>query len=263
MSELVDIHTHVLPRIDDGPADIEEALALVRAAADAGTATLAATPHLRADFPDVHVTELAAQCAELQFLIKQEGIGVRLVVGAEVSLSWALDASPDELVLASYCQRGKDLLIETPSAAVAGLPELLYHLRLQGFRVTLAHPERSPEFQRNPSQLHALVGQGILLQINAGTLLTRRGGSAAHRLATKLCREGLAHAIASDGHRARSWRPVTALGTAVDVAAAIVGPLRASWMGREAPAAIIAGNELPDPPAIAPSRSIRRRFMRR
>jgi protein-tyrosine phosphatase len=257
VSEFVDIHAHVVARIDDGPADMEEALALVRAAADAGTATLAATPHLRADFPDVHVNELAARCAELRSLVEQDGIGVRLVVGAEVSLIWALDASRDELALATYGQRGKDLLIESPSAAVAGLPELLYRLRLQGFRITLAHPERSREFQRKPSQLRELVRQGVLLQVNAEAL-TGRGGAAVRRLATDLCREGVAHVIASDGHRAGSWRPVTALASAVDVLAGIVGPARAGWMAREAPAAIIAGAELPAPPAMHAGRWARR-----
>jgi protein-tyrosine phosphatase len=263
VSEFVDIHAHVVARIDDGPADMEEALALVRAAADAGTATLAATPHLRADFPDVHVNELAARCAELRSLVEQERIGVRLVVGAEVSLIWALDASRDELALATYGQRGKDLLIESPSAAVAGLPELLHSLRLQGFRITLAHPERSREFQRKPSQLRELVRQGVLLQVNAEALLTGRGGAAVRRLATELCREGVAHVIASDGHRAGSWRPVTALASAVDVLAAVVGPARARWMAREAPAAIIAGAELPAPPATHAGRRARRRFMGR
>ncbi len=262
MSAFVDIHAHVLPGIDDGPADTEQALALVRAAADAGTAVLAATPHLRADFPEVHVNELAPRCVALRALIEQEGIGIRLVGGAEVSLMWALDAGPRELALASYAQRGKDLLIESPSAAVAGLPELLYHLRRQGFRITLAHPERSPEFQRNPSQLQALVDQGILLQLNAEALLTRRGRSAAHRLATQLCREGLAHVIASDGHRARSPRPVTLIAGGVEAAAAIVGTARAGWMVRETPAAIIAGEPLPDPPGRRPHARMRRWFVR-
>jgi protein-tyrosine phosphatase len=263
VSELVDIHAHVLPRIDDGPADTEAALALVRAAADAGTVTLAATPHLRVDFPDVHVTELAARCAELRTLVEQERIGVRLVVGAEVSLTWALDASPDELALATYGQRGKDLLIESPTAPVAGLPELLYSLRLQGFRITLAHPERSADFQRNPSRLKELVRQGVLVQVNAEALLTPRDGSAVGRFASELCTEGVAHVIASDGHRAGSWRPVTALASAVDAAASIVGLARARWMAREAPAAIIAGAELPEAPGIQAGRRSRRRFTRR
>ena len=93
MAAYIDLHAHVLPGIDDGPDDLEEALAMLRAAADSGIATIAATPHLRADFPDVHVEELAERCEELRTAVKREQIDIRLVGGAEVSLVWALQAS--------------------------------------------------------------------------------------------------------------------------------------------------------------------------
>jgi protein-tyrosine phosphatase len=245
----VDIHAHVLPGIDDGPKNLGDALALLRAAAGCGITTLAATPHVRSDFPEVRLEELAARVQALREEAERESIGVRIVGGAEVSLVWAVEASDDELVLASYGQRGKDLLIETPASAVAGLGQLLYRPRSRGLRVTLAHPERSPEFQRDPSQLEELVRQGILLQIDATALLAPRR-SPARRLATRLCRDGLAHVIASDGHRAASWRPVTALADAVGVASEIVGPIRAQWMVCVTPAAILAGVALPNPPPV-------------
>jgi protein-tyrosine phosphatase len=126
----VDLHAHVLPGIDDGAPDLESSLAMLRAAAESGTTTIASTP-----------------------------------------LVWALQASDEDLRLASYDQRGTDLLIETPSASVAGLDTLLYQLRVKGLRVTLAHPERNGEFQRDPEPLESLHHQGVLLQINAQSLL--------------------------------------------------------------------------------------------
>ena len=121
--------------------------------------------------------------------------------------------------------------------------------------MTLAHPERSVEFQRDPSRLDELVRQGVLLQVNAETLLGEARGSAAHRLGRDLCTRGLVHALASDGHRAASWRPVTCLGDAVAEAVALAGPDRARWMTETAPAAIIAGAELPNAPEVrAPPR---------
>src|SRR5437660_4145320 len=105
---LVDIHSHLLPGIDDGPADLEGAVALVRAAREGGTTTLVATPHLRDDFPNVHVTEIADRCTEVREALVREGVKVQVVVGAEVSLLWALEASYDELQLASFAQQGTD-----------------------------------------------------------------------------------------------------------------------------------------------------------
>ena len=251
----VDLHAHVLPGVDDGPPDREGSLAMLRAAAASGIGTLAATPHLRADFPGVHVDELARRCRDLREACVQEGIEIRIVSGAEVSLVWALEASDEQLALATYDQRGTDLLIETPTSSVVGFESLLFQLRAKGLRVTLAHPERSVEFQRDSSRLDELVRQGVLLQVNAETLLGQARGSGAHRLGRDLCTRGLVHALASDGHRAASWRPVTCLGDAVAEAVALAGPDRARWMTETAPAAIIAGAELPNAPEVrAPPR---------
>ena len=246
----VDLHAHVLPGIDDGPSDAEGALAMVRAATAAGTGTLAATPHLRSDFPGVQVDELKRRCRALRDAAAQEGIEIRIVSGAEVSLVWALEASDDQLALATYDQRGTDLLIETPTFNVAGLESLLYQLRTKGLRVTLAHPERNAEFQRDPSRLIDLTRQGVLLQVNAESLLGDARRSDADRLGRYLCAEGLVHALASDGHRGATWRPVGCLAAAMPAAVALVGPERAHWMTQTSPAAVIAGAELPAPPQV-------------
>src|SRR5436305_1040382 len=66
MRGLVDIHTHLLPGIDDGPATLDESLEMARVAVASGIGTIAATPHLRSDFPDVYVEELASHCQVLQ-----------------------------------------------------------------------------------------------------------------------------------------------------------------------------------------------------
>jgi hypothetical protein len=75
-----------------------------------------------------------------------------------------------------------------------------------------------------------------------------------------LISEGLAHAIASDGHRAAKWRPVTVLAEAIESAVALVGPERARWMTRDAPAAIIEGRPLPPAPPVQAQGRRRRLF---
>jgi protein-tyrosine phosphatase len=261
MTGYVDIHAHVLPGIDDGPSELDGSLAMLRAAAASGITSIVATPHLRSDFPDVHVRELGDRCASLRAVIETDGLDLTLAGGAEVALHWALEAADDDLRLATYGQRGSDVLIETPATTV-GLDALLYELRARDFRVTLAHPERSLTFQGDPSLLGALVEQGVLLQINAATLVNGRRAPSS-RLAEYICLNGLAHALASDGHRAQSWRPVTLLAQAVEAASALLGPERARWMTTDAPAAILAGHELPDAPPLITSRRRRFRWPRR
>jgi protein-tyrosine phosphatase len=251
----VDIHAHVLPGIDDGPRDLEGALALLRAAADSGTTTIAATPHLRSDFPDVHIEELAGRLQAVRDAAACEQIPIQVVCGAEASLLWALEAPDEDLRLATYHERGTHLLVETPAGSGSELDHLLYQLRLRGLRIILAHPERRYEFQRDISQIQDLVDQGVLLQINADSLLGGGRRSAARRLAEQLCTEGLVHALASDGHRSRSWRPVTRLALGVKAAATLVGEERARWMSADAPRAILAGTELPAAPPVVGGRS--------
>jgi protein-tyrosine phosphatase len=259
----VDIHAHLLPGVDDGPSELEESLAMARAAFGSGTATLATTPHLHPDFPAVRVEEIASRCQQLREDLDSAGIGLELIAGAEVSLTWALDASDEELLLASYGQRGTDLLIETPFTHVPALDRFLSPLVGKGYRITLAHPERNSACPRNAAPLKPLVEQGVLLQVNAGSLLGPGGGREVRRLSRQLVTDGLAHVIASDGHRASSWRPVTRLAEAIEVAAELVGRDRAMWMAEKAPAAILSGSELPPAPPIERPRPGWRLFRRR
>jgi protein-tyrosine phosphatase len=190
----------------------------------------AATPHLRSDFPDVHASELADRCQGVRGAVEREQIPIALVSGTEVSVVWAADATDEQLTLASYGQRGTDLLIERPTTRLVGLDRFIDQLRTKGYRVTLGHPERSLDFQRNHTSLRELVSQGVLLQVNADSLVGV-GGGRIRRLARHLVSEGLGHAIPSDGQRGTAWRPVTRLADAVEAAREVVGPERAPPAG--------------------------------
>jgi protein-tyrosine phosphatase len=254
MTALVDIHAHVLPGIDDGPNDLEGALEMARSAVSGGIGTMAATPHLRPDFPDVHIEELGDRCRQLRAELERAQIPLRVVPAAEVSLLWALDATEENLTLASYGQRGTDVLIETPFDGVL-IEALLAPLLQRGLRITLAHPERSRIFQREPHRLQGLSDQGVLAQINGDALLAP-GRSAVRRCAEHLLREGLVQVIESDGHRGVDWRPVGNLPAGVEAAGPLIGAARATWMASEAPAAIVEGRPLPPAPEIeAPAKS--------
>jgi protein-tyrosine phosphatase len=254
---VLDLHAHVLPGIDDGPADLDAAVAMARAAAADGVRVLAATPHLRRDFPAVVPAELAFRARELSEALSRAGVDLEIVQGGEADLYWAHDASDEDLAHASFGGRGTDLLVETPYGELPPVFEdLLFDLTLRGKRLLLAHPERSPTFRRDPNRLSALVERGVLLQVTASALAGPRR-SRSRRFAHDLVREGRAHVIASDSHGAGLVRPPLSAGLA---AAREVDPLRASWMVEDAPAAILAGDPLPPAP---PTRSRRRAPWRR
>jgi protein-tyrosine phosphatase len=258
---VIDLHTHVLPAIDDGPADMAGSVAVAEVAAHGGIRTLVATPHLRADHPGVRPRELAGRVADLGRRLHEHGLPVEVLSGAEVDLDAAAALSDEELALATLAANGRDLLVETPYGP---LPEdfaaRLLALAGRGFRLTLAHPERNPTFQSDPARVGTLVEQGLLVQLTARSVAGRRTPAAA--TARTLLGHGWAHVLASDAH-AVDRRPPD-LGSALRHAGDALPDLRAElhWMVTDAPRAILEGRPLPArPPRAEPKR--RRRLLRR
>lgn len=238
---MFDIHCHLLPGIDDGPATVEDSVDLARTLAAAGVTTVAATPHLREDHPRVVPAELADRRADLARRLEAEGVPLDVVTGAEVDLLWAQDASAEELRLASYGQRGTDLLVETPYGPLpAEFERHLFRLAVAGFRILLAHPERNPTFQADPGRLRELVRRGTLVQVTMASAARSPRRSRSARLARDLIDGGFAHVLASDSHGAAA--PDRTRGNAGVEAVRAYAHDRADWMVTQAPEAVLTGN---------------------
>ena len=246
---MIDLHSHVLPGIDDGPGDIEGSVELAGAAVAAGIRTSVATPHLREDHPAVVVAELAGRVDQLNALLAQRAIDLTVVPGAEVALTRALGMSDTELRAATLGGNGRDVLLETPYGALPdGYEPFVERLMSRGFRVLAAHPERNPTMQSDPRRLGRLVEAGMLVQLTAASLQGRRR-SRARALAFTALEQGWVHALGSDAHSAR-WRPpelMPAIEAATRRLPALAAELR--WMVEEAPRAILEGRTLPPRPA--------------
>jgi protein-tyrosine phosphatase len=204
---MIDIHSHILPGLDDGASDLETALQMARMAVADGIRTIIATPHtdpLRGEpSPDLVRERVAAFAAVLE----REGIELQVLPGAENVLSDNLvEALRDGKVL-TLGDRGKYVLIELPFGGYPTfIPELMFNIQLQGFLPVLAHPERSAMNRANPSAIQELVDKGARLQVNADSLLGR-GGRAVMVLAQRLARNKAIWAVASDAHDLRSRPP--------------------------------------------------------
>lgn len=255
ITRVIDIHAHLLAAIDDGPATDEESVELARSMAADGVTTVAATPHLRDDHPGVVPEQLAGRRADLERRLAEEGVDLSVVTGGEVDVFWGRDASDEALRLVSYGQRGTDLLVETPYGELPHhFERTLDAIRWRGYRVVLAHPERSPSFQRSRERLARLVSAGVLMQLTAASLAGARK-SPSRRFALAALSEGMAHVIASDAHGfATADRAGMGHGRAM---ASEVDRRLAEWMVTDAPAAVIEGVPLPPRPrATAPRRGM-------
>jgi protein-tyrosine phosphatase len=256
---MIDLHSHVLPGLDDGPADIDDSIEFARAAEAQGTLVLAATPHLRSDYPGIRIEQIPDAAAQLNARLDRDS-KIRIEPAGEADLLWALNATDEQLRYASFGQRGTDILVETPYGDLPdGFEDLLFQISVRGYRILLAHPERNPGFQRNPERLKELAKRGILLQITLPSVANKRRGSRSRELALALVREGYAHNLASDSHSASATFRPPALREGVKAVAA-VSSAYAEWMVTEAPAAILEGQPLSKPPGVGSRRTAKRRF---
>ena len=230
--------------MDDGPATVEDAIALARGAREDGITTIAATPHIASAYPGIDSARIRAAVRALQPELDAAGVDVRLVPGAEVSATRAAELDDAELGRLTL-GGGPWLLLECPLEATLapGFAAVARSLARREYRLLLAHPERSPLFLRSPGLLEELVGEGMLAQVTSGAL-SGRYGRIVRNLALGLVERGTAHVVASDGHGAH--RPAMIAGELVE--AGIESSL-SSWLTQEVPAALLAGNELPPRPA--------------
>ncbi len=247
---MIDLHCHVLPGIDDGPATLEDSLSLARIAAAAGTRMLVATPHVSGRYGNDAAT-IARAVAELnerlaaEAIVTAAGVPLEVRAGAEVALTVIAELDPAELARLTL-GGGPWLLVEPPFAAPApNLDALLLELQHEGRRIVLAHPERCAAFQRDPPMLARLVRAGMVTSVTASSL-TGRFGEEARAFALTLAREGLLHNVASDAHDDVQRRPEIA----VELERAGLGELT-EWLTEEVPRAILAGATIPPRPALA------------
>jgi protein-tyrosine phosphatase len=257
-TSVIDLHCHVLPGIDDGPETIDGSLAMARAAADAGTRTLVATPHVSWRYPNEPDT-IARLVDEVNARLAAEAAAVEIRSGAEIAMTRVIDIDPGQLASLSL-GGGPWLLVEPPFTSVAtGLDIVVFDLQRRGHRVLLAHPERCPALHRDPRMLGTLIRAGVLTSITAGSLVGRFGETV-RRFALQLVQEEMVHNVASDAHDHVGRPP----GMADELQRAGLSPLK-QWLTQEVPAAILAGDEtIPRRPAIAlPGIAPRRGWWRR
>jgi protein-tyrosine phosphatase len=200
----VDVHSHVIPSGDDGAADVDEGLALCRAAASHGTRVLYGTPHAQPPGAWHALTpERRGQAVTGYEAMKGEcaTFGLELRLGWEVAPTGILGAVGDYLLEGTGA-----VLLEFPGSwfsfadPLAATRRQIDEIHAAGFGVVLAHPERCPEIQRQPDLVLPFVADGALVCFNADSFLGAHD-AATERCAWQVLELGAGDLIASDAHR--------------------------------------------------------------
>jgi protein-tyrosine phosphatase len=239
---VIDLHCHILPGIDDGPADLAGSLAMARQAEADGIERVCATPHIRHDH-DVRIHDLAARVAEVNAELRRDGAGTIVLSGGELAETRAGDLDDDELEAITLGGAGRWLLLEpAPGPVGHSLVETVDQLATRGYRSLVAHPERHLGADYL-AILIALRDHRALIQLTADTLV--RGDAADAMLG--LAERGLCHVLGTDSHSAEFGRPVRlseGLGRLATIPALAQ---HMDWIAREAPAAIVNGRDVQPP----------------
>jgi protein-tyrosine phosphatase len=197
----VDIHFHLLPGLDDGPAELSDSIELARMALTEGTGTVVVTPHVRGDFV-TDVSVLPGRVREVEAALARERLPLRVRCGGELGHDMVGRLRQGELdVIAQGPPGGRWILLETPFGELQdGFHAAADELRDRGFAVVLAHPERSADAALAGSAgLRRELARGSVAQVNAMSVTGRHGEDAEHA-AMRLIFEGLVAVIGSDAH---------------------------------------------------------------
>lgn len=249
---MIDLHCHILPGIDDGAADEEQALEMARQAVAEGVRVQACTPHI---YPGVYPNtgpDILARVAWFQSLLDYENIPLRVVAGADVHVA------PD---LVQRIRAGEVLtlngsryiLIEPPHHILPPrTEEIFFNLQAAGYCPILTHPERMGWIEQRYDLVRGLARSGVWMQLTLGAL-TGRFGARAEYWSQRMLDEGLVQIVASDAHDPVHRRPAWAEG--LEALRGRVGAEETLRLVEERPAAILEDaipDHVPAPPARAP-----------
>jgi protein-tyrosine phosphatase len=203
---LIDLHSHILPGVDDGAVDELQALEMARQAVAEGVRIQACTPHI---YPGVYPNtgpDILARVAWFQSLLEYEEIPLRVVAGADVHIAPDLVQrirSGDVLTLGG----SRYILIEPPHHVLPPrTEEIFYNLQAAGYHPILTHPERMTWIDQRYDLIRNLAKSGVWMQLTAGAITGRFGPRALH-WSERMLDDGLVQIVATDAHDPVHRRP--------------------------------------------------------
>ena len=238
---MIDIHSHILPGLDDGAQDMEEALAMARMAQDDGVECIVATPHSLEYPPNYRRQDICQLVEQVSREISAQGLRLSLAPGIEAHISPDMLRELEEERIFTL-NGSRYMLVELPLLSYPHYTEeILFQLQIKRITPIIAHPERNCVIQEQPSTLYRLISRGMLAQVTAASLVGVFGRRV-KEIAIAFLQHNLAHIIASDAHTLKSRSPVLSHG--VEAAKEAIGEERAWAMVTSIPQTILTGGEV-------------------
>jgi protein-tyrosine phosphatase len=244
---MIDLHSHILPGIDDGAADVAVSLAMARMFVADGVTDLACTPHI---LPGLYLNtgpQIRVAVQNLQAELDQAGIPLRLTTGADVHMVPDLVAGLRSGRLLSLADT-RYVLVEPPHhVPPQKFEEFFFNVLVSGYVPILTHPERLTWVSSHYPAIERMARSGVWMQITAGSL-TGSFGRSAQNLAERMLKDGCVHILATDAHD--TMRRPPALSRGRDLAAKFVGAAEAEHLVVTRPRGILENAPVSSLPGI-------------
>lgn len=239
---MIDLHSHILPSVDDGAATLDMALEMARMAVDDGIEVMACTPHFMPGTYDNTSADIRSRVDALNHALIDHNIDLSLVTGSDAHIC---PDFTDKLRTGEILtiHNSRYVLFEPPHTIMPQrMSELLYNITMAGFVPVLTHPERLKWIEQNYGVMTDLAKSGVWMQITAGSL-TGRFGVRPQYWAQRMLAEGYVSILATDAHNTRSRPPL--LSEAFEIAQSELGIDAASHLVLSRPECIL-GNLPPE-----------------
>ncbi|MFK5985210.1 MAG: capsular biosynthesis protein [Pseudomonadota bacterium] len=206
---MIDLHSHLLPGIDDGPTNLEDALDLARYAVNNGITHSVLTPHIHLGRYNNNLSIIAKIFQQFKQALIKNNIDLKIAFSAEVRLCVEIIEmiNKEEIPFLGEYQGKKLLLLEMPHSHIPpGSSNLINWLNKRNILVVIAHPERNKELHMNIQKAAELIKQGCLFQITSASV-TGNFGSSCKLLSEKFLEYDWVHFIATDAHNLKHRPP--------------------------------------------------------
>ena len=200
---MIDFHSHIIHNIDDGAKNLDMSLEMLRNSHNEGVEYICATPHFIFEEFETCREEYIKKLDTLILASKEENLNIKILSGLEIYMHPNLPKLYKEKKIWGI-NDSEYLLVELPMGQFPMYTEdVFYELMLLGAKPILAHPERNLNIMKNHDLIIDLINQGVLMQINAGSLLGDYGREV-KKTAEEFVKRNMIHILGSDGHNITS-----------------------------------------------------------
>lgn len=239
---MIDIHSHILPGIDDGARSLDEALDMLRIAIDQGVTTQVLTPHIHLGRFNNTKQHIEQEFIKFREQVNAANLPIKLILGAECRIGPEIMQliNNDSVPWLGEVDSQRTFLLEFPRTEVPfGSDNLVRWLLSKNCLPIIVHPERNSTFLHNRDKLQTFIDLGCPLQITASSL-TGKFGADVQQMTEELLIAEHVNAIASDCHNLKGRSPDLLAG--VEQAKTIIGNEKASLLVTNSPAELTANN---------------------